>query len=163
MAGAVPIDGTIVRTTVNASWLPHGGRAEAFRGGKPPRPMSVVRLLVRRADEIFCVARPDTGLLDLPMLMTSKGDLDGVRTIAALADTVTGRRCEPMFLGAVRNIVASDSVGYRWPTPVACFGVWTVDVNPSIEGVWLRAHGERSPLREKHWYPIVSDGHDSPR
>jgi hypothetical protein len=163
MVDAAPKDATVVRVTENAPWLPDGGRAEAFRGSTLPRPMSVVRLFIRRADEVFCLIRPDTGLRDLPMRMTEEGDGDGLETIRALVATVTGTRCKPTFVGAVRNIVETEAVDYPWPTPVACFGVWTVEAEPAVEGTWLRIDGECSPLREKHWFPIVSVGDVSPR
>lgn len=149
-------DETVVRVTENAPWLPPGGRAEAFRGAVVPRPMSVVRLLLTRGDHVFCIARAETGLLDLPMRVTLDDDPHGAETMARLAYEVIGARCALTFVGAVRNVVEAATDGYAWPTPLAHFGLWTAAADPSIDGVWLPVGGDESPLREKHWYPIVS-------
>jgi len=147
---------TLVQVTKNAPWLPPGGRAEAFRGGNPPRPMSMVRLLLVRGDEVFCVARPESGRLDLPTRMTGDDDPTGIQTVATLAHDVIGALCDLTFVGAVRNVVATGTADYAWPTPEAHFGLWTTAADPAIEGEWLTIAGEASSLREKHWYPIVA-------
>ena len=67
-----------------------------------------------------------------------------------------GARCDLTFVGAVRNVVEREAPGYAWPVPHAHFGIWSATSGPTIDGVWLTVAGEASPLREKHWYPIVS-------
>ena len=118
--------------------------------------MSVVRLLMRRADEVFCVPRPETGSLDLPMRIAPSDDPAGIDTVSTLAGDVIGARCDLTFVGGVRNVVEQGATDYPWPTPEAYFGVWSTTSGPVVEGVWLTLTGEDSLLREKHWYPLVS-------
>lgn len=142
---------TVVVVTPEAPWLPPGGRAEVVRREIPPSPMSMVRLLLRRGDEVFCVPRSETGKLDLPTRRTDAGDLDGVRTIAALAAEVVGAPAETRFLGAVRNVVERPVDDYPWPTPLAHFGVWASSDAPIVDGTWV----DLSTLTERHWHPLV--------
>lgn len=118
--------------------------------------MSVVRLLLRRGDDVFCVPRLDSNALDLPMLVTPVDDPDGAASITALADSVIGPASAPRYLGAVRNVVDSAGSDYPWPRPVAHFGIWESSHPPLVDGSWLSLQGRSSPLRERHWYPLVN-------
>ncbi len=139
------VDEAIIHLTVNAPWLPDGGRAEVIRCATAPRPMCVVRLLLRRDDEVFCVPRSATGRLDLPMLVVEPGDLDGSSAIRLLADRIVGPGSEARFVGAVRNVVDSSAHGYDWPTPRAHFGVWVSDDVPVSDGTWVSLRGRAWP------------------
>lgn len=123
---------------------------------EPPSPMSVVRLLLRRGDDVFCVPRLDSNAFDLPMRPTAAADPDGVTSIAALATSIIGPGRAPRYLGAVRNVVESGGPEYPWPQPVAHFGLWESDHPPLVDGRWLTLRGSDSLLRERHWYPLVS-------
>lgn len=112
--------------------------------------MSILRLLLRRGDEVFCVPRPETGELDLPMRITDAGDRTGASAIRALAEEVVGSGVVE-FLGAVRNVVESPGDGYAWPTPLAHFGVWTTTDAPLIAGTWV----DVAALRARHWHPLL--------
>jgi len=118
--------------------------------------MCVVRLLLREADRVFCLYRADKGGFDLPMLVTGADDPHGIAAIAQLAEQVTGRRSQLEFVGAVRNVVESPSDGYGWPTPLAHFGVWASEHAPIVEGSWQSIR-DPSPLRERHWFPLLSN------
>ena len=144
-------DETLVHVTTDAPWLPPGGRAEVVRRSTPPRPISMVRLLFRSSDEVFCVRREETGRLDLPTRRTDADDPDGSTTIRALAAEVVGPRAPLTFVGAVRNIVEHGVDDYPWPIPVAYFGVWTCTDTPTIDGTWVASPA----LRERHWYPLL--------
>ena len=117
--------------------------------------MSVVRLLLRHDDRVFCVPRHEDGRLDLPHRIVGADDLCGEIAIADLAEQVTGYRAPLMFTGAVRNVVDSPDADYPWPTPHAHFGVWASEAAPVVQGVWNSIRGE-SPLRERHWFPLMS-------
>lgn len=106
--------------------------------------MSLVRLMVRRGDEVFCVPRNDSGKLDLPTRATDRRDSDGAEAIVALAIEVTGTTAPPVFLGAVRNIGPTPADTYPWPAPRAHFGVWRVDAAPAIDGSWINLTGPDS-------------------
>jgi hypothetical protein len=147
----------VIQTTFDASWLPRGGRAEVIRGGVPPQPMSLVRLLLRRGDRVFCTPRNQTGKLDLPTRATEPDDVHGSRSIAVLVEEVLGRSHRSEYVGAVRNVVTSTSAAYDPPTPLAHFGVWRSDGDPLIDGVWIGIDGD-SPLRDRHWYALISGG-----
>ena len=116
--------------------------------------MCVVRLLLRQADRVFCVPRPDTARLDLPMPLVGQNDSSGVGAISGLAERITGSQTQLTFVGAVRNIVESPHDGYAWPTPRAHFGVWTSENAPVVDGTWVSV-GEDSPLRDRHWFALV--------
>lgn len=141
---------TVVHVTPDAPWLPSGGRAEVVRCSVAPQPMSIVRLLLRRGDEVFCVPRPETGKLDLPMRIAATHDADGSITIRALAEEVVGSGAVD-FLGAVRNVVDAPADDYAWPAPLAHFGVWTTTDAPLIAGTWV----DVAALRARHWHPLL--------
>lgn len=148
-------DEAIVHLTLNAPWLPSGGTAEVIRRSSPPQPMCVVRLLIRRGERVFCVPRPESGRLDLPMLVVGVDDEHGIATISSLAQDVTGTADGLSFEGAVRNVVGSPQAGYNWPTPHAHFGVWSSANEPTVDGTWV-ALGAASELRDRHWYPLIA-------
>lgn len=146
-------DETVIHVTPDAAWLPRHGRAEVIRRGTPPRPMSVVRLLLQQDDRVFCVPRPEDGRLDLPHRVVGADDPCGEIAIADLAEQTTGCREPLMFTGAVRNVVGSPHDDYPWPTPHAHFGVWVSEAAPVVEGSWVGV-GDGSVLRERHWFPL---------
>lgn len=146
-------DETLVHETTDAPWLPPGGRAEVVRLASPPRPMSMVRLLLRRGDEVFCVPRAETGKLDLPTRRVGADDRDGSATIRALAAELVGPRAAAIaFAGAVRNVVDRPTDDYPWPTPLAHFGVWASTDAPISDGTWIAL----SDLRDRHWHPLLA-------
>lgn len=144
-------DETLMHVTTDAPWLPPGGRAEVVRRTTPPRPMSMVRLLLRRSDEVFCVARTETGKLDLPTRRVELDDPDGSATIRALAAEIIGLDAPLAFTGAVRNVVERRQDDYPWPIPRAHFGVWASADAPIVDGTWVAL----PDLRERHWHPLV--------
>ncbi|KQR39677.1 hypothetical protein [Microbacterium sp. Leaf159] len=146
-------DETVIHVTPDAAWLPRHGRAEVIRRRTPPRPMSVVRLLLRHDDRVFCVPRHEDGRLDLPHRIVGADDPCGEIAIADLAEQVTGCRAPLTFTGAVRNVVDSPHADYPWPMPHAHFGVWASEASPVVEGSWVGV-GEGSVLRERHWFPL---------
>lgn len=147
-------DESVIHLTRDAAWLPAGSRAEVILAKSPPRPMSVVRLLILRKGTVFCVPRRDRSILDLPMQATSPSDVDGSRAIRALADIIVGRDADILFVGAVRNVVDVDDARYGWPTPHAHFGVWATDGAPIVDGAWVSVT-EGSPLADRHWFPLL--------
>jgi mutator protein MutT len=147
---------TIVETTPHAPWLPAGGKAEAAvdLNGIPRAPTGLVRPLIRRNDEVFCTPR-DSGKVDLPTRAVP--DLDDGRSAAEnLAQLVLGEARSVNLLGFVRNIVDTPDAQYPWPTPLAYFSVWEACGDPVIDGQWVSITDDRSPLRERHWWPIVA-------
>ncbi|KQZ23545.1 hypothetical protein [Microbacterium sp. Root553] len=147
-------DETVIHVTSDAAWLPRHGRAEVIRRRTPPRPMSIVRLLLRQDDRVFCVPRREDGRIDLPHRIVGVGDPTGESAIVELAAQVTGSRESLTFAGAVRNVVDSPRSDYSWPTPRAHFGVWMSEGDPVIEGSWV-AVGGGSVLRDRHWFPLL--------
>jgi hypothetical protein len=157
--------GTLLVSTVDAPWLPPGGRADVIRSTTAPAPASLVRLLLRRGDRVFCVPRDGSGRRDLPTRTVPATDPDGRATARALAVDVTGcSSAEPV--GFVRNTVAiapgapgapvdTAALEYPWPTPIAHFTVWGSGHEPRVDGTWLPVDGT-SPLADRHWFPLVS-------
>ncbi|ONI61825.1 hypothetical protein ALI44B_09545 [Leifsonia sp. ALI-44-B] len=145
---------TVIHVTPDASWLPRHGRAEVVRRSIPPTPMCVARLLLRQADQIFCVPRSETGRLDLPMRVVEPNDPTGLIGITELAEQVTGHGTGLVFAGAVRNVVESRQDDYAWPTPHAHFGVWVSENMPTVEGAWVNISDDPQ-LRDRHWFPLV--------
>lgn len=147
----------MVLSTPDAPWLPLGSRAEVVRSSVAPSPTRLVRLLLRRGDEVFCVPREQTGALDLPTRVVGPSDPDGRVTAAQLALDVLGQdvRLEPV--GFVRNVVAEDAPDYGWPVPVAHFVVWEATGVSEVDGEWVAARGAGSLLAERHWFPLLSE------
>jgi len=124
---------------------------------EPPQPMSLVRLLIRDGDAVFCVPREGAGKLDLPTRHVRAGDPSGVKTVRELCIEVTGGG--PLsFVGAVRNIVPDPPGDYAWPAPTAHFGVWQTERAPRIDGQWLDVRPATTVLSERHWYPLLRRG-----
>ncbi|WP_239073185.1 NUDIX hydrolase [Sediminihabitans luteus] len=133
-------------------WLPAGSRADVVRdpGGDVPSPTCLVRLLLERDGEVFCVPREDGATrLDLPTRVV--GALDPQVVADALAREVVGHGARPELLGYVRNVVTTPDAGYPWPAPLAHFTVWAVRGVPAVAGTWVPVHD----LRERHWWPLV--------
>lgn len=101
------------------------------------------------------VPRDDSGKLDLPTLRPP-GSV-GSRAIVTLAKTITGSETA-RFLGSVGNVVPVPTTEYEWPTPHAFFGVWESDADPIVPGQWLDSRAPDSPIRERHWYPLLELG-----
>jgi|GEM_PF-1736523 len=120
--------------------------------GSPPagEPTGLVRLLVARGNEVFCVPRAD-GRTDIPTRAVPEGH-DPRGEIAVLAAEVLGG-ADVRPLGYVRNLVVAPEPGYPWPVPVACFAVWTPasSVEPQVPGTWCR----EAQLRDRHWWPLA--------
>ncbi|MFB7843069.1 hypothetical protein [Microbacterium sp. NPDC056052] len=138
------------------AWLPAGSRVQWVTGAMPPSPMGLVRLLIRDGDRVFCVPRERNGKLDLPTREVGEADPTGLNAILALSLDITGSDEPPRWVGAVRNIVPDPSGDYRWPVPIAHFGVWQVDNAPRVDGQWLDAGAETSSLKERHWFPLIA-------
>jgi hypothetical protein len=146
-------DETVVLSTRDAAWLPVGGTADVVLSSKPPAPTLLVRLLLRRGNQVFCVPRAESGKLDLPTLPVPRTDPDGRATAAALADRFTGS-FEVRPLGFVRNRVPTHVEDYPWPTPLAHFAVWASDADPVTDGDWVSVTVP-SVLSERHWFALV--------
>lgn len=146
----------VVRTTPDAPWLPPGSRAEVVRSSVAPSPACLVRLLLRRGDDVFCVPREQTGALDLPTRAVEPSDPDGRATAERLARDVLGQAAPLVPMGFVRNVVAEGVPGYGWPVPLAHFVVWETTGVPAVEGQWVDTRGLGSPLTERHWFPLLS-------
>ncbi|NYI40265.1 hypothetical protein [Demequina lutea] len=149
-------NGIVIAQLEHPPWLPPGSSAQIRRGGAAPRPMCLVRLLLRKDDLIFTLPRDDTGKLDLPTRRTEVHDLDGTEAITLLQQEVTGVVGNARFVGSVRNLVETPTDDYEWPTPIAHFGVWEAGVQPMVPGHWLNPEEAESPLRDRHWYPLLS-------
>lgn len=147
----------VVRTTPDAPWLPPGSRAEVVRSSVAPSPACLVRLLLRRGDDVFCVPREQTGALDLPTRVVEASDPDGSATASRLALDVLGQAVPLVPVGFVRNVVVADAPGYGWPVPVAHFAVWEAADAPVVDGEWVEASSARSLLAERHWFPLLSE------
>lgn len=146
----------IVADVPNATWLPDGGRAQVIAGGTPQAPMCLVRLLLRRDDHVFCVTRDDgTGRLDIPTRRVLDGDSYGTQTIRLLHDLIAGDSTQPEYLGSVHNTVVHPTADYPWPAPDALFGVWESPAEPRVDGEWIDAATIDSPLRDRHWFPLL--------
>lgn len=154
-------DEILVRSTPDAPWLPSGARAEVVRSSVAPRPACLVRLLLRRGSEVFCVPREQTAALDLPTRVVEPSgvetsDPDGRATAELLAHDVLGQAAPLAPVGFVRNVVAEGVPGYAWPVPFAHFVIWETTGVPVVEGQWVDARGPGSPLTERHWFPLLS-------
>lgn len=156
-----PESDVLVRSTPDAPWLPPGSRAEVVLSSTAPTPACLVRLLLRRGTEVFCVPREQTAALDLPTRAVEPSgvdtsDPDGRATAERLARDVLGQAALLAPVGFVRNVVAGDAPGYAWPVPLAHFVVWDTTGVPAVEGQWVDARGPGSPLTERHWFPLLS-------
>ncbi|MFK4790139.1 NUDIX hydrolase [Microbacterium sp. ZW T5_56] len=139
----------VIRRIDGAPWLPHG-RAEVVLSEVIPRPVGLVRVLVRRGGEVYCTPRED-GRQDIPTRQVPVNDPHGSATVARLA-TELGIAPESLRpLGFVRNIVSPPALDYPWPMPLAHFAVWTSAEQPTGPGLWVA----ESELRDRHWYPLL--------
>jgi len=145
----------VIRSTVDAPWLPPGGVADVVLGGPVLRPTGLVRLLLTDGDRVFCTRRDGAGKLDLPTVRVGAEDHDGVIAIAELARHVVGATGSLRYVGAVRNTVTVPTPEYEWPTPVAAFAVWTTVAWPVLPGEWVDS-GTGSVLAERHWFPLLA-------
>ena len=149
----------VVLAVPDAPWLPPGSRADVIRSRQDEAPTNtvVVRLALRRGSDLFVVERADRGW-DLPsqavggaLPLTALGDL--VRELVGGAAPLA-----PTLVGYVRNTVPTPDADYPWPTPKACFSVYTDDVAtdlPAAAGRWLSLAAARSELGHRHWWPLM--------
>lgn len=151
-----PESDVLVRSTPDAPWLPPGSRAEVVRSSTAPTPAYLVRLLLRRGTEVFCVPREQTAALDLPTRPVEPSDPDGRATAERLVRDVLGQAAPLVPVGFVRNVVPEGVPGYAWPVPLAHFVVWEATGVPVAEGQWVDARGPGSPLTDRHWFPLLS-------
>lgn len=148
----------VVESTPGAHWLPPGSRADviASRQDNPPPNTVVVRAVVRHAGSLLVVGRPDGHGLDLPTRTVGEGEVadDAVQT---LCDDLGVSAEGVSLLGYVRNVVHHPDADYPWPTPNACFALFTVvtDGPAAIKGTWLPPQTLESELGERHWWPLV--------
>lgn len=145
----------LIRSTSNAPWLPSGGRAEVIRSFVAPKPASIVRLLLRRRDMVFCVRRDGVGKLDLPTRRVPSADQDGLATARQLAFQVLGKTTPVTPMGFVRNVVLDPSPDYEWPVPFAHFTLWAAAGEPASAGTWISTSDSATPLSERHWFPLI--------
>lgn len=103
--------------------------------------------------------RRDGGKLDLPTIRPPAGS-DASGAIVALAERITGRGAV-RFIGSVGNVVPAPTEDHEWPTPYAFFGVWESEADPIVPGQWLDPGASDSPLRERHWYPLLELNRDA--
>ncbi|MEO7268722.1 MAG: DUF4031 domain-containing protein [Knoellia sp.] len=177
-AGAVPIDGRelvkrlrdsglriskrkherVVMSTPDASWLPPRSRADviASRQDNPPPNTVVVRAVVREAGALLVVERADGRGLDLPTRTVGDGERaeDALR---ALCDELGVTAHGAALLGYVRNVVKHPEATYPWPSPNACFALFSLatDGLSRSTGAWLPAESQKAELGERHWWPLV--------
>lgn len=149
----------LIRSTPDAPWLPSGGRADVIRSLVAPKPASIVRLLLRRSNAVFCVPRDGVGKLDLPTRKVPSSDQDGIVTVRQLAFDVLGERASVTPVGFVRNVVLDPAGDYEWPVPFAHFTLWTADGEPVIAGTWIDTADFASALSDHHWFPLIG-AHD---
>ncbi|MGV8912535.1 MAG: NUDIX hydrolase [Rhodoglobus sp.] len=144
----------LIGSTLDAGWLPQGGRADVIRSSVAPSPASLVRLLLRRGSSVFCVRRDGSEKLDLPTQRVPPSDSDGREAAQHLVQFVLGAPTEPKPIGFVRNVVTTAAKAYEWPTPHAHFTLWAADGSPVIPGTWVDI-GTRSELSDRHWFPLL--------
>jgi hypothetical protein len=145
----------LIRTTLDAPWLPRGGRAEVIRSLVAPRPASIGRLLLQRNNTVFCVPRDGDGKLDLPTRKVPSSDPDGMATAGRLAFQVLGKRTHVTPIGFVRNVVRDPPSAYEWPVPFAHFTLWAAAGEPAVAGAWIGTGGPVSALSDRHWFPLI--------
>ncbi|SDP43089.1 Protein of unknown function [Pedococcus dokdonensis] len=178
-AGATPVDGRevvrilqrsglriqkrrherVVRPVPDAPWLPPGSRADVItsRQDEAPANTVVVRLAVLRGADLLVVGRPDGGW-DLPSRrVVEETPADAVRVLVAEL-LGTPDALSPRLAGYVRNTVPRPSPDYPWPTPKACFAVYTdhlVGAAGDDAGSWLPSGQWATVLGERHWWPVL--------
>lgn len=116
----------------------------------------MVRLLALRGRDVFCFPRDCVGKLDLPTRAVPRLD-DGRTTARRLALDLLGTPAAVSLVGYVRNVVEQADAGYPWPTPFAHFSVWAASGDPHADGIWLDLDDRDSPLRARHWWPLLSN------
>jgi len=146
---------SILRSTPSAPWLPPSGQAGVVRSAIAPSPTSLVRLLIRRGEYVFCVPRDGSGKVDLPTQSVRPEDPDGRIAAIDLAPFVLGRTAAARPVGFVRNVVVTATDDYDWPIPLAHFSVWAAGGEPAIAGTWIRADAS-SEVSDRHWFPLLS-------
>ena len=155
----VPNDEELLVSHPDATWLPHGGRADVVLVGTDavlPTPTCLVRVLATRDGKVFTVPRADGKGLDIPTLPVGEGG--AVSSLQALMVGVLGGAHPTVLLGYVRNVVPGAPDDYPWPSPDAHFAVWhcAVPVDCEPRGVWLDAYEAESQLRDRHWWPLAA-------
>jgi hypothetical protein len=177
-AGALPVDGRevvrilqrsglriqkrrherVVEALPGAPWLPPGSRADviASRQDEAPANTVVVRLALLRGADLLAVPRTDRGW-DLPSRPV--GDGTPLRALAGLVGELVGSSPRPTTLvGYVRNTVPLPPSDYPWPTPKACFAVYSARLGSDVDvpaGRWLAPTRARAELSDRHWWPLM--------
>jgi hypothetical protein len=154
----------VVRAVPDAPWLPPGSRADVItsRQDDPPANTVVVRLAVFRGADLLVVERSDGGW-DLPSrLVVDQTPVHAVRELAVEvlggAVQATAPALSPTLAGYVRNTVPSPSPDYPWPTPKACFAVYTdhfAGDPAAVGGRWLPSDQWPTALGQRHWWPLL--------
>jgi hypothetical protein len=153
----------LIRSVPDAPWLPAGSTAEVWAGTdvEVPSPTVIVRLLVQRGPELFCVQTPKG--LDIPTLFL--GEANGWRPASAGITDLTSRyfaaglptRC----VGFVRNVVPIPDPAYHLPAPIAHVPVFMprapAPPPPSAAGTWVPAADAPALLADRHWWPIACE------
>lgn len=149
----------VVESTPEASWLPPGSRADviASRQDNPPPNTVVVRAAVRGSGGLLVIERADGRGLDLPTRTVGEGE-GGEDSLRTLCDSVGVPADGAALLGYVRHVVPHPSAAYSWPTPMACFAVYTVaaDGGAATTGIWLPPESQGAELGERHWWPLIN-------
>lgn len=151
----------VIQSTLNASWLPTGGRADviASRQDEAPATTVVIRLALLRQDAVLAVERADGGL-DLPSRrVVDQTPGEAVRALSASLEEQAEPR-EAELVGYVRNTVTSPDPDYPWPVPHACFAVYlgrSAGADASGTGIWLDPRAAARDLAQRHWWPLLAE------
>jgi hypothetical protein len=151
----------VVRSTLDASWLPAGGRVDviASRQEQPPANTVVIRLALLCDRAVLAVEHSD-GMLDLPSRRVV--DQTPAEAVQALSAELLGRPrpAGAELIGYVRNTVRSPNDTYPWPTPHACFAVYlarSARAEAADTGIWLDPDAAARDLAERHWWPLLAE------
>ncbi|WP_353951219.1 DUF4031 domain-containing protein [Knoellia sp. S7-12] len=149
----------VVESTPEAPWLPPGSRADviASRQDNPPPNTVVVRAAIHASGGLLVIERADGRGLDLPGRAVGEGE--GVEeALRMLGDTVGVPVGGAALLGYVRNVVPHPDAAYPWPTPTACFAVYSVaaDGGAVTTGIVLPPESQVAELGERHWWPLIN-------
>lgn len=91
----------------------------------------------------------------MPTLIVASSALTGEEAALDLAESVFGFAVNVQPVGFVKNTVPLATADYPWPIPAAHFAVFKAEGEPILDGEWISLTGATSPLRARHWYPLV--------
>ncbi len=157
----------VVRSTLDAPWLPAGGRADVIvsRQDDAPANTVVVRLALVGNRGLLVVEHSDGGL-DLPSrLLVHETPEHGVAQLSAeLTGNANGSPAA--LIGYVRNTVRTPYGDYPWPTPQACFAVYLGEAAhsraPAAPARWIGQEAAARQLSQRHWWPLLAERLDGP-